>query len=188
GLAVAYGIGEDYVAVRSDLIPLAKVAAERALQLDDTLAEAHTALGIILFADEWDWKGAEKEFARALELNPNLSDGLDAYGALLLVLQQNDEALRILERGHAIDPLSLTLTAKIIFALVIMNRVDDAIRVSQDALQLEPDSSLIHAMLCTAYDAKRRFSDALRECRKAAGGLDYGETWAALGYEYARSG
>src|SRR5262249_1946187 len=159
----------------------------RAVQFDDTLAEAHIAMGEIKF-DEWDWDGARGEFARALDLNPNLPDGYHLYGQLLLILHQDDEALRVLERGHAIDPLSLTLTATISWTLLTLGRADDAIRMAEQALQLNPDFSLTHSMLCTAYDAKRRFPDALRECRKAVDGLDYGGTWADLGYEYARSG
>jgi tetratricopeptide (TPR) repeat protein len=168
-------------------MPLARAAAERALQLDDTLAEAHAAIGVMAF-DDWDWRRAAREFERALSLNPNLSDSYYKYGELLLMLQRFGEALDAFQRGHAIDPLSARLDAGLAWALQVTGRIDDAVAVGERMLQLDTTSAAAHSTLCSAYSAQGRFPDAIRECRAATNRIDYGGTWADLGYAYAQSG
>ncbi|HJZ71017.1 MAG TPA: winged helix-turn-helix domain-containing protein [Vicinamibacterales bacterium] len=188
GLSAAYRTGEDYVGPRMQFLPLARAAAERAVALDGNLAEAHAALGMVLFADDWDWKGAEHEFRRAMELNSGVADSYSMYGMLLATRRHFPEALVLFERGHSIDPLSLPGNSRLGYALFLLGRYGDAIAVAQRTLQLEKDFFASHGGLCAAYEAKGEFDEAVEECKKAVELAGYGETWADLGYAYARAG
>ncbi len=105
GLADAYYDESTYFRAPLEVMPKAKAAAARAIELDDTLAEAHASLGYVKLTFDWDWPGAERAFRRSLELNPNLPRAHAGYGHYLLVLGRTDEAIQELDRVQKIDPL-----------------------------------------------------------------------------------
>ena len=92
-----------------DVMSKAKEAAMKALQIDDGLAEAHASLAFERFRLDWDWPGAEKEFQRGIELNPNYATAHHGYALLLAAMRRTDEALKEMKRAQALDPLSLII-------------------------------------------------------------------------------
>ena len=105
GLADAYYSQSTFLRAPLEVMPKAKAAAARAIELDDTLAEAHASLGYVKLTFDWDWPAAEREFRRALELNPNLPKAHAGYAHYLITLGRTDEAIRELDRVEKIDPL-----------------------------------------------------------------------------------
>jgi serine/threonine protein kinase len=105
GLADAYYEESTYLRAPLEVMPKSKAAAARAIELDDTLAEAHASLGYVKLTFDWDWPGAEREFRRSLELNPSLPRAHAGYAHYLLALRRTDEAIQELDRAQKIDPL-----------------------------------------------------------------------------------
>jgi tetratricopeptide (TPR) repeat protein len=118
----------------------AKADAEKALQLDDTLAEAHTSLAVTRILLEWDWVGAEREFHRALELDPNYAQAHHWYGNLLLGPEgRHEEAITELEHAHELDPLSAIITTDAGFAYYLAGHYDLALETYQKVLAANPN-------------------------------------------------
>ena len=105
-LATAYFIESTVLRAPLEVMPKAKVAAARAIELDDTLAEAHASLGVVKLRFDWDWPGAEREFRRALELNPNLPQAREGYAVYWMTLGNTDQAVQELDRYQRLDPLN----------------------------------------------------------------------------------
>ncbi|HUE82500.1 MAG TPA: tetratricopeptide repeat protein [Pyrinomonadaceae bacterium] len=169
GLAETYVLFTSYgVASAKDSMPLAKAAALRALEQDDSLAEAHAALGRYLNYYEWDRIGAEKAFRRAIELNPNYATVHDWLGAENLAPRKKfDEALISQRRAEELDPLSLSISANVGWTLFFARRYDEAIAQLNRTLALDPNFYVARANLCWAYSAKGMHGEAIAECRKA---------------------
>ena len=130
----------------------AKAAAEKALQLDDTLAEPHTSLAAVKILNDWDWQGAEREFQRALELNPNFAQAHHWYGNLLLGPEgRHDEAIAELRRAQELDPLSLIVNADTGFAYYLAGRYDLAMQAYQKVLAANPNFVPVHFYLSQYY-------------------------------------
>jgi tetratricopeptide (TPR) repeat protein len=130
----------------------AKSAAEKALQLDDTLAEAHTSLAAVKILHDWDWQGAEREFRRALELNPNFAQAHHWYGNLLLGPEgRHDEAIAEMQRAQELDPLSLIINADTGFAYYLAGRYDLALQAYQKVLAANPNFVPVHFYLSQYY-------------------------------------
>jgi tetratricopeptide (TPR) repeat protein len=171
-----------------DLMPKARTAARRAVELDGNLAEAHTALGLVVQNYDWDWPTAEREFRRAIELNPNYATAHHWYAEHLTWLGRFEEALRESERARQLDPLSLIIAADNGATLYYSRQYDQAIAQFRTVRQMDPNfprSGLIRF----AYDQKGLFSNSLEEIekwRRAYG--DQPWTWSELAYIYGRSG
>jgi TolB-like protein/DNA-binding winged helix-turn-helix (wHTH) protein len=144
-LLALYGEGSGNVAE-------AKAAAEKALQLDDSLAEAHTSLAAVKILHDWDWRGAEQEFRRAIELNPNFAQAHHWYGNLLLGPEgRHDEAIAELQRAQELDPLSPIIQADIGFAYFLAGRYDLALQAYQKVLAANPNFLPVHYYLTKYY-------------------------------------
>jgi TolB-like protein/DNA-binding winged helix-turn-helix (wHTH) protein len=130
----------------------AKAAAEKALQLDGTLAEAHTSLAAVKILHDWDWEGAEQEFHRAIELNPNFAQAHHWYGNLLLGPEgRHEEAIAELQRAQELDPLSLIIQADTGFANYLAGRYDLALQAYQKVLAANPNFVPVHFYLANYY-------------------------------------
>lgn len=169
GLAETYVLFTSYgVASAKDSMPLAKAAALRALELDESLAEAHAALGRYLNYYEWDRIGAEKAFRRAIEINPNYATVHDWLGAENLAPRKKfDEALISQRRAEELDPLSLSISANVGWTLFFARRYDEAIVQLNRTISLDPNFYVARANLCWVYSAKGMHREAIAECRKA---------------------
>jgi serine/threonine protein kinase/tetratricopeptide (TPR) repeat protein len=141
----------------------AKPAVAKALELDDNLAEAHAVLGWIKAGYEWDWAGAEREYKRAIELNPSSQMAHDGYSYYLAWLGRFDEAIAEAKRAFELQPLSrIGLAAAYAFA----RRYDDSIREAQRELELFPANPAAHLWLGGGYLFKGRNAEAISECQK----------------------
>lgn len=166
----------------------AKAAAEKALALDDTLAEAHLALAATKKA-EWDWAGAEREYMRAIELNPNLAEAHSECSNYLLLMERHAEALAENKRAQELDPLQIALRGQEAFALYIARRYDVAIEKQQQIIELGSGHGAPHFGLGLMYAAKGMYEQAANEYKKYIS--ISGETTSIrcyLGYALAMSG
>ena len=140
GLAEAYLVAGAYGSLPTDeALTRGKAAAAKALRLDDTLASAHYAMATANTWYDWDWAGAEREFRRGLELNPNDSLGRNWYGGYLSLLGRHDEAIAEHDRATQLDPLSLIANANLTRAFYWARRYDDAIAQARKTLELDPE-------------------------------------------------
>jgi TolB-like protein/DNA-binding winged helix-turn-helix (wHTH) protein/tetratricopeptide (TPR) repeat protein len=139
GLADAYIVAGAYNSIRSsEALAHGKAAAAHALELDDNLASAHYALATAYAWYDWDWKNAEKEFHRALELDPNDALGRNWYGGYLSLRGRHDEAVDEHERARQLDPFSLIINANLARSLYWARRYDEAIVQARKTLQMDP--------------------------------------------------
>ena len=168
GLAEAYVIFSSYgVTTAKDSMPQAKAAALRALELDDSLAEAHTALGEYLVHYEFDRVGAEREFRRAIELNPKYPTARQWLGNLLSSVKRFDEGLIELKRAEELDPLSPIIALNVADTLVSSRRYDEALALCKRSLTLNPNFALTHFGVGWVYGLKGMYPEAIVATRKA---------------------
>jgi len=151
GLANAYVALSDFYERSTEMMPRARQAAERALTLDDSLSDAHTALGVVRFLYDWNWSGAEDEFKRATALNPASSDAHAWYGAFLAQMGRSPEAISEMRRAESLDPLSVSVHINTGWALYLGRRLDEAIVEWRKALELEPNLGVAHVSIWLAY-------------------------------------
>lgn len=189
GLADCYALIGGYSGrPQTDFMPKARAAARRAIELDGNLAEAHTALALIVQNYDWDWQTAEKEFRRAIELNPNYATAHHWYAEHLTWLGRFDEALREYERARQLDPLSLIIAADNGATLYYSRQYDRAIAQFRTVREMDPNFSRT-GLIRSAYEQKGLFTNALEEIEKWRHA--YGDqpwTWSELAYVYGRSG
>ena len=167
GLADSYaslGGGWLYLPTTESL-PKAKAAAMKALELDSSLAEAHAALAYALFFD-WDWTNAEREFKRAIQLNPNSALSHERYAEFLQTRGRFAESIAQGQRAQDLDPLSSQVFAQRGYVYLLARRYDEAISQLQKALELYSNASGIRAELAWAYAMKRMYAEALAEYDK----------------------
>jgi tetratricopeptide (TPR) repeat protein len=167
----------------------AQAAAEKALQLDGTLAEAHTSLAAVEILHDWDWQGAEREFQRAIELNPNFAQAHHWYGNLLLGPEgRHEEAIAELERAKELDPLSLIINADAGFAYYLAGRYEPAMQAYQKVLAANSRFLPVHFYLAKYYLQAGQYDLWLRESvedYRLAGSSDRAHS---LQQVYARGG
>jgi TolB-like protein/DNA-binding winged helix-turn-helix (wHTH) protein/tetratricopeptide (TPR) repeat protein len=151
----------------ADAYPLAKAAALKALELDETLADAHAELGQIKFAFDWDWSGAEHEPKRATILNPNSSNAHLYYGWFLTAMGRSDEAITETRKALELDPLTPTMNLQLGWVLYYARRHDESIAQLKKTLDLAPDFGYANMELGWNYAQKRMYPEAVAECQKA---------------------
>ena len=162
GLADAYLVAGTYGAIPSkEALVRGKTAAGRALQLDDKLASAHYALATAYSWYDWDWVSAEREFHRALELNPNDALGRNWYGGYLSLRGRHDEAIGEHERARELDPLSPIINANLARSFYWARRYDDAIVQARRTLQIDPRFGVAMFWLEGSLRHKKLFKEAV---------------------------
>jgi tetratricopeptide (TPR) repeat protein len=192
GLGDAYALSGDWeygILSPDDAFPKAKAAVTKALELDDNLAEAHTSLAFILDLYDWDWDTAEKEYKRAIALNPGYATAHHWYAWHLIVMGRNSEGIAELRKAESLDPLSLIISADLADALCIAHRYDESVQQSRKTLEMDPNFAIAHYELGQALERKRTLNEAIGEFKKAielSGGNEVFE--ANLAYAYATSG
>jgi eukaryotic-like serine/threonine-protein kinase len=171
-----------------EVIPQAKAYAARALEIDDSLAEAHASMGIINNLS-WNWAESEKDFKRAIELNPNYATARHWYSRYLRTAGRLDEALVQIRQAHETDPLSLAINDNLAENLMEQGDVNGAIEQCNRSLELDPNYWAAHRTLASAYLKQGRNTDALVEIQKAVKLLNNESvSLKTLGYVQAVSG
>jgi TolB-like protein/Tfp pilus assembly protein PilF len=189
GLAETYVLFSSYdVAPANDSMPQAKAAAMRALEIDESLAEAHTALGFYLSNYEWDRDGSEKEYRRAIELKPNYATAHHWLGSDLSNVKRFDDSLVELRRAEELDPLSPIIGTNLGDTLVFARRYDEAIAQYKRTLVRNPNFAYAHRALGWAYGSNGTYPEAMAETRTAIEMNNGSSAKGYLGLWLARSG
>jgi tetratricopeptide (TPR) repeat protein len=190
GVADAYVLLPGYTAgTPRDCYPKAKAAAKKALELDDTLAEAHTSLAMAIWLYDFDFSQATREFQRAIELNPNYAIAHQQYGNVTLsALGRFDDAIAEGKRAVELDPLSLVINTDLGSNYCFARRYDEAIAQLRKTLEMDPGFYIAHVVLGQALDAKGAREAAIVECQKARALNDDPSVLGALGRAYGLSG
>jgi serine/threonine protein kinase/Flp pilus assembly protein TadD len=197
GYALAWaGLGDCYslysfygVLPPAEAVPKAKEAIAKALEIDDAVAEAHASLVWVKSTYDWDWVGAETEYKRTIELNPNYVEVLTYYSGPLLAMGRLDEALAITKRREQIDPLSLINSTIVGRTLYLRRQYDQAIEQLQRVIETDANFAQAHLYLGLAYEKKGMFEESIAEFQKGSS-LSGGDPRmaAALGHACAVSG
>ncbi len=173
----------------SDRPQLARREVQKALELDDRLAEAHNSQASLLYLFDRDWAGADREFKRALELDHNYAPAHHWYSMYLALEGRKEEALVEAQKAYELDPLSAVAGANLAKILEEAGQDDKAIEQAKKTLDLEPDSGVTHAVLGLGYQNKRMYAEAIAEYKKALQlGGSPAEMRGLLGNAYAVSG
>ncbi|HKZ81015.1 MAG TPA: protein kinase [Pyrinomonadaceae bacterium] len=189
GLADSYDMMATYnLSPPKAVLDRAKAAAEKALEIDNQLAEAHTSLAKVKFDYDWDWVSAEAEFKRALELNPNYATSHHWYSLYLMAMGRFLEAAAAIKRAQNLDPLSLTINATAGLPFYWSGQPEQAIDQFKKTLELDRTFSLAHVLLGQAYAQADRFQEAVNELLRARELDDTPRVRAILGYTLAVSG
>ena len=194
--ALAYaGVADSFVRLghhgqlpAKEALPKAKEAAIKALDLDPSIAEAHTSLAIVEFSSDWDWSGAEREFRQAVALNPNYATGHHWYSHYLTAMGRFNEAVKELQQAHDLDPLSLPINKFLGDALYYARRYDDALGQYRRSLEVFPDRWELYEGITTVYEQKNMFAEAFATHQKSLALTYDTQTANALAEAYQRSG
>lgn len=172
-----------------DAFPRARDAATKALELDSSLAEAHTSLAYYDLYHAWNWVEAENEFKKAIELNPNYATAHDWYSYYLMAMGRFDEAWKEVNRAHELDPLSVTISTDIGFNYFYRRNYDEAVNQLRTTLSLSPKFPLAHLWLGRAYQQKKMYAEAIDEFNRTDAALPgWVVTIAGMGNAYGEWG
>lgn len=189
GLADSYVLLDSYgVEPASQAYPMAKATALKALQLDDSLAEAHASLGMVYFYYEWNWSEASKEFKRAIALNPNYALARSWYALSLGSIGKYDEALYQARLAQSVDPLSLEIYTVVGRIFYLNHQYDQSITAYRKVIDLDPHYARAHVRLGMTFAAQGAFGDAIHEfeeSQRLSGSDPYVE--GLMGYAVSRS-
>lgn len=190
GIADSYSLLGEYGNIpRKELYPKAEAAVNKALEIDDRLAEVHTSLASILMFRKWDWANSEKEFKLALELNPNYATAHHWYSQWFLNMGRLEESLQMISRAAELDPISTAILKDQGLAFYYNRQYDEAIEMASKTLELDPNYAAAHRLLSLGYQGKGRFDEAIVE-NQEWGALTKNkvETAVTLAQLYAASG
>ena len=192
--AMAYvGLADAYRApalesVPSEALSKSKAAVQKALEIDDSLADAHATLGFIIFWYEWNWAASEAELKRAIELDPKNADAHLFYAHLLSNTGRHDEALNEAKLARELDPLNVRTNALEGQFLVHAGHVDEGIARLKATIELDPNNWMAHLFSTSAYIEKGMFDEAIAEGRKTIEIAPHSRSFSFLGYALAKSG
>jgi TolB-like protein/Tfp pilus assembly protein PilF len=192
-LALSYGLLPYFSPLPSkEAAPKARKMALKALEIDETLAEAHTALGFIKTGSgyDWDWEGAEREYKRAIELNPGYATAHRWYSFNLLLRARLDEAIKEIEQALELDPLSVVLNQNLGVVCRFAKQFDRAIEVLKRTIEMDPSTMYAHHELGAAYFGKSMYEEALIEFQRETEISGGAHAWAEVytGWIYVEMG
>jgi TolB-like protein/Tfp pilus assembly protein PilF len=184
GIADVYMTFSSVYLPSSEAMPRAREAVLNAIELDETLPEAHETMAVVKWYGDWDWAGAEREFKRALQINPNFDHAQVNYTNLLLQQKRFDEALQVIRQAKAYDPASLRAMGKEGDVYLYMRQYDRAIEIFQKVLDLSPDFVPNQRSLSLALSMQGRHQEAIEQLKRLQTTTDI-ELRASI---YARAG
>lgn len=166
-LAQAYAAMRTYYSSPTEVMPRAKEAALRALELDPNLASAHVSLADVLVFFDWDWLAGEREYRRALEINPNLPEAQLGYASYLATLGRFDEAISRVQQAYLLDPLALESREEALWIYYFSGHMPETVEQARKTIELEPAAGLPYAMLALAYAQMGRRAETLQAAENA---------------------
>ena len=188
GIAYYYLWANDLLLAPRDAMPKAKEAAKQALMLDDGLPQAHTEMGLVLFQYEWDWAGAEREFQRAIQLDPRYASAHEWYGYLLVSEGRIEDGIQEAKRAAELDPLSPECNWLLGWMLYFAHQYDLSAEQLRKTIDLDPNYFLAHLVLGMSYSGRAKMNLAIPELEKAASLGECDQSLGELGRAYALSG
>jgi eukaryotic-like serine/threonine-protein kinase len=190
GMADCYGqLGYASYVSPEDSFPRAKAAAQKALELDPNLAEAHASLGFDLMYYDWDFPAAEREYRRAIELNPSYGIAHQWYAYLLTAMERPEaEAEREIAAAKKLDPLSVPINTDQAYMLYYYGKAEEALKAVRTALEMDPKFPLGYFWLGRIYTSQGRYAEAEAALQKIGPLRTWTPAMATLGYLYAKSG
>jgi TolB-like protein/DNA-binding winged helix-turn-helix (wHTH) protein/Tfp pilus assembly protein PilF len=190
GLADSYALSGGFNLVPVGLaMPRAQAAAEKALELDSNLAEAHASLGLIAPFNNWNWADAERHYERAIELNPNYATARHWYAeGYLMPVGRADEAIAEIRKAQALDPLSAVIATDLGKELYFVRRYDEALVELRRALELDPNFVSAHNWISDTLLEKRLYNEAIAELEKTKPFKEERVYIRQTAYLYARTG
>ena len=193
--ALAYaGLADAYYALSSahlppnEAMPRARGAAEKALEIDDTLAEAHASLALVKAFYEWDWNGAEDEYKRAIELNPGYASAHHWRGWSLALVGRLNEAILEIKQASELDPLSLEINTDLGLSFLFARQYDQAIEQFRKVIEMDPNFIWTHFFMGWAHEQRGEYVEAIKEFQRTAQLDDSPLILSALGHTYVLSG
>ncbi|HWS99779.1 MAG TPA: winged helix-turn-helix domain-containing protein [Pyrinomonadaceae bacterium] len=189
GIALCYNLLASYgLLPPSECIPRTREAAARALELDETVADAHVALGHVKLMHDWDLPGAEEHLRRATELDTNNPTAHHWYSLYLRCLGRFDEALAALGRAHELDPLSLIIKTAVAGTYYFARQYEVAILKFREVLDLDPNFAPAYSILSLSYAHRGMYEEAIAAARKSVAADTNPEALVYLGFVHAMSG
>jgi serine/threonine protein kinase/Tfp pilus assembly protein PilF len=189
GLADTYALfGDSGYMAPGEAWPRAKAAAMLAVGFEDSLAEAHTSLGLVKANYDWDWSGAENEFQRAIALNPNSAAAHHWYGSFLAKMGRQDEALREIQKARELDPVSLLISTTLGWDYYAAGQTDRAIEQLKKTLEMDQNYAPARRLLEACYEQKGMNREAVAEWQEALTLSGNPELATSIGRDYATSG
>jgi TolB-like protein/Tfp pilus assembly protein PilF len=189
GLAYFYIVAVDFYLSPNDSMPKAREAAKRALAIDETLGDAHTSLAVVLHWYDWDWAAAEKEYQRAIELNPNDPRTRQYYALFLVEVGRAEEAIAEGKKAQQLDPLSPEVNSLLGQVLTFARKDEQAIEQMRKTLELDSNFFFAHYMLGRDFEQKGDLNQAMSEYQRARQlEENVPELLALVGRAYALSG
>ncbi|MGO9254728.1 MAG: tetratricopeptide repeat protein [Bryobacteraceae bacterium] len=193
GISAVIALADDVAGDPRDIMPKAKEAALKAVELDDTLAEGHVELGTVYLTYDFDWPAAEREFRRGVELSPNYARAHELLGWFLVLMGRTEEGLVHNRRAVALDPVSLEIAGVLGWDLYFARHYDDAVAETRKALDLDPELGFGYSTLGQVYAQQGRFAEAIAAQQKAQEGVvspaaELARVYALAGRAEARQG
>jgi TolB-like protein/DNA-binding winged helix-turn-helix (wHTH) protein/cytochrome c-type biogenesis protein CcmH/NrfG len=189
GLSAAHiRLGHWAASPPSEAFPMARTAAQKAIALDDSLAEAHTALADVHFLYEWDWNAAESAYRKAISLNPNSVQTLRSYSGFLIAMKRYPESATMAENARQIDPTSVYLNAFAAVQLYSTGQYAASIEAAKETLQMDSGYTTGHLFLGLNYLQTGRHDEAIEELQKAVTATGVRSSVAHVAYALALSG
>ena len=183
--------GYDYLALVTmppkEAWPKVDSLARRALSLDKTLADAYALMAEVKFCYEWDWKGAEENYKRAIELNPNYATAYAWYAYYLSAMKRFDEAIREAKKARELDPLSFDISMSMVYVFLYSGQCDSAITLANEILKIDSTLAFGYDMLGNCYLCKKMYNEAINQYQKSIA-LKSSISLSWLAYAYAASG
>jgi eukaryotic-like serine/threonine-protein kinase len=171
-----------------DSLPRARAAAERALQIDNSVGEIYASLAHVKWK-EWDWAGAEADFDRGAKLSPNYPIGRLYHSVYLSSVGRQGEAVQEIRRAQELDPLSLPINASVVYVFYLGRQYDEAIAAGKKTLEMDAVFPLTHQRLGLAYVQKKMYKEAIAEFQQAANNSNRAPlAITSLGHAFAASG
>jgi len=189
GLAECYCMLSMHLAKPEPIIRQARIATENALSIDKTLAEAHTALGFIKFAYDWDWLGSERSFKQAIQLNPRYATAYNWYAALLSIINRHEEAIQYMTRARELDPGSAIINRDLGIIYAWAGDFEKAINQLQFTIDMDPGFFPAYLLMGVVNVWLKEYDLAIEYFKRVMAMTgDFFDSGGSLGYAYAKSG